>query len=70
MMDDRETITLTLRPLPSNIPVLVRVRAALKRLLRSYRLRCVRIGGATDQSDSDETHEFTEHQPSRHNSVL
>jgi hypothetical protein len=35
--------TITLRPLPSDVPAELRLRAALKRLLRCYDLRAVSI---------------------------
>jgi hypothetical protein len=37
------TITLTLRPLPSTVPEEVRVRRALKMLLRTTELRCIEV---------------------------
>jgi hypothetical protein len=37
--------TLVFEALPDPAPVAVRVRGLLKRALRSYRLKCVAIGG-------------------------
>lgn len=53
-MDERETIVLTLRPLPSDTPVVVRVRSALKTLLRTYGLKCTNIGGDADVVGDDD----------------
>jgi hypothetical protein len=36
-------VKLILRPLPDDVPVAIRLRAALKRLLRSYHLQCVHV---------------------------
>jgi hypothetical protein len=36
-------ITLTLRPLPADSPASIRLRHALKGLLRSYGFRCLRV---------------------------
>lgn len=44
----RPRYRLTLEALPSRVPVETRLRAALKRLLRSYALRCVEIGPPED----------------------
>jgi len=42
------TITLTLRPMPSAIPVPIRLRALLKYALRGLSLRCVAVSGLPD----------------------
>jgi hypothetical protein len=52
-MNEYEQFTLTLQPLKSDIPATVRIRAALKTLLRAYGLRCVRIGGPQDPKAFD-----------------
>ncbi len=40
--DSRDVLfTLVLRPLKSDVPPIIRLRRALKALLRSYGLRCV-----------------------------
>jgi hypothetical protein len=39
-----QTFTLTLRSERSEVPVFVRLKMALKTLLRSYGFRCTRIG--------------------------
>ena len=39
----KETFTLTIRALPSDVPVMIRLRRILKGLLRSYDFRCVSI---------------------------
>jgi hypothetical protein len=44
-MSTGRTIILHLAPLPCDVPVVVRVRQALKTLPRRDRLRCVRIDG-------------------------
>lgn len=43
--DDLSIWVLTLRPLPDDVPAAVRMRRALKCLLRSFRLKCERISG-------------------------
>lgn len=54
--DDTTDFLLRLRPLPSSIPAAVRLRRALKCLLRSFTLRCVLIaelpaaGGAAERA--------------------
>jgi hypothetical protein len=40
-------------PLPSEIPAEVRVRALLKRALRDWKLKCVRITGGEAEAESD-----------------
>jgi hypothetical protein len=43
--DEDGLISLVLRPLADTVPVSVRLRAALKTLLRRDRLKCVRVSG-------------------------
>ena len=43
METHQPTFVLTLRALPSDVPVVVRLRGVLKRLLRGYGFRCVTI---------------------------
>lgn len=38
-------IQLTLESVPSTVPVAIRLRSVLKRLLRTYGFRCTRIDG-------------------------
>ena len=49
-----DQIIITLRPLPDDTPPMIRLRRALKALLRSYRLRCVRI--STNPGNGKENH--------------
>jgi hypothetical protein len=42
-MADQPDYRLTLRPLASDVPVPVRLRGALKRLLRTYQFRAVAV---------------------------
>jgi hypothetical protein len=53
-LDNNKSITLTLRPLPSDIPATVRIRMALKCLLRTYRLRCTDISTPPEENDDDQ----------------
>jgi hypothetical protein len=48
-----ELFTITLRPVPSDIPVEIRLRRALKILLRSCDLRCVAIEQAANPRQSN-----------------
>ena len=43
-LPNAETFVLTLRAEAHEVPAIIRLRAALKRLLRDYGLRCVGIG--------------------------
>lgn len=47
-------IHLTLRPLPDTVPVAVRLRHVLKRLLRDHRFRCIRIDWHKAPEDAQE----------------
>jgi hypothetical protein len=40
---ERDVFTLTLRAEAHDVPAIIRLRAALKRLLRDYGLRCVKV---------------------------
>ena len=42
-MSNDPDILLVLRPLPDDLPVAVRLRAALKTLLRRDKLRCLKV---------------------------
>jgi hypothetical protein len=43
MPDPPEDYLLILRALPDTVPGVIRLRAALKRFLRAYGLRCIRV---------------------------
>jgi hypothetical protein len=43
-MDDLEPFTVLVRPLPDSVPVATRIKAWLKRGLRSFNLRAVTLG--------------------------
>lgn len=49
-MDDPDHIRLTLRALPDPVPADVRLRRALKALLRVYGFRCVKVEGAAGEA--------------------
>jgi hypothetical protein len=49
-MSDAEQIILVLQPMSDSVPVEIRLRQALKYLLRAQRLRCIRIGPAQPES--------------------
>ena len=53
MEDPDDDWLLQLRPLPDRVPATVRIRVALKRLLRSLRLRCVGMWGIKRESKRD-----------------
>ena len=59
--DDDDDWLLTLRPMPDPVPATVRLRRALKTLLRAFKLRCVgmvtkpRKGEDDDQQASSQT---------------
>jgi hypothetical protein len=44
-MADGPDYLLRIRPLASDTPAVIRLRAALKTLLRAYQLRCVEVSG-------------------------
>jgi hypothetical protein len=46
-------VTLTLKALPDDVPADVRLRQLLKRLLRTYRFRCVRIEPEHKREETD-----------------
>jgi len=48
---EREKIILEFLPLPSDVPAPARVRALLKRALRSLSLRCTKVIGLPDSWD-------------------
>jgi hypothetical protein len=50
-MADRPLYRLTLRPLPGDVPPAIRLRAVLKRLLRSYGFRAVRVEEVRPNAD-------------------
>lgn len=52
--DDRTPVKLTLLPLPDAVPATIRLRRALKCLLRSFGLKCVRIEDAPPAAADDE----------------
>jgi hypothetical protein len=62
-------LMLTLRPLADDVPEAVRVRRALKALLRVYRLRCVRIAYAEARQINGDAAEGsqTTSSPGQHN---
>lgn len=55
-MDDLGEVVLTLKPLPDAIPAGVRLRRALKVLLRGFGLRCTSIGPAATAQDCIRRH--------------
>lgn len=54
--DDMGPIRLTLVPLASDIPASIRVRMALKQLLRQFKLRCVKIEEPETDTKEDPHH--------------
>jgi hypothetical protein len=55
MKPERPRFVLTLEPLPGDDPpVFIRLRAALKTLLRAFRFRCVQIQEIPPESDQHE----------------
>jgi hypothetical protein len=52
---------LTIRPLASDVPVMVRLRGILKRLLRSYDFRCVTIEPTTGGIEAEALRGHVDH---------
>jgi hypothetical protein len=48
MATEREVYSLVLRAEAHDVPAIIRLRALLKRALRDYGLRCVRVGESKD----------------------
>ena len=48
---DTEVFVITLRAEPHDVPAILRLRAALKRLLRDYGLKCVSLAETQTRGD-------------------
>ena len=51
---------LEIRVLPAEVPAAIRVRHALKRLLRDYGIRVVRVAGVPPEGVAERAEEITE----------
>jgi hypothetical protein len=52
-MPNQPDYRLTLRPLASDVPAVIRLRSVLKRLLRTYQFRAVVVEEVRAEADAD-----------------